>query len=730
VVLRIRHVAAISILLSSVFATAAATVMADSVSGTSGQGKRGAPAGQLAVYVVDEAGAPVAGAEVTGEVEVNRGPSASFCCSTESLGHTTTGADGRALIRSPPFTFRPVTITASRPGWPARAVSPALRIPGGEPRVTIVLGPLRPVAGRIEVGGDCPASFLQVRASPLDVKVPVDRDGRFAFAALPFWAHLDVSACGRHAGVALEGHGHGGPVILTVPAAGRRAHDYETPLAAPPRRGPSRRTIVGWPSPASVAPPSRIEVVPSCIPSSKELVVAGSFERVELEPSCRFFLAASSADRRGSGAASWTLVRPDGSTLALGETYLGRRPSIGTAVSLVERSADEIEIVDLATGQRQVERKVQGSAMGAGDAVVLAVPAPRVGSFEAVNLDIVARAGRRRVATGAGSYWTIGDHGAGGRALVYSLRKKGSDDQEVHAFELVAGTDHLIAADASSWRVWPREGGAGGGQSVFVQAADRLSLYDLASGASELVASAAAGWRLLGDNLLLKTADDNSGTLWTPAGLRALQFRWPHFPSCADVRPARISAEYLMFQCENNAVLVSARTGASRILAEGVRGPISEGIVPPIAGDWLAVEELWGRTLIVSFSGQPARAVGRGAPRWFSPDRRWLAIDGAMDEPPEHVTLAAIDNPALNISLDARGGSWAPDAQIFFYTGTKGGDGPLYAALPDEGRTITVEPRARSFRILRGGEVLVVVPPGGPRPAGVWRRRVSAPSAN
>jgi len=171
-------------------------------------------------------------------------------------------------------------------------------------------------------------------------------------------------------------------------------------------------------------------------------------------------------------------------------------------------------------------------------------------------------------------------------------------------------------------------------------------------------------------------------------------------------------------------VLADVVAGQARLLAEGVR--LSEYLPPPIAGDWLAIEETTGRALLLSLSeGRAPRAVGRGTPRAFSVNGRWLAIEAQA--PLARFDLVPVnDGPARSIGVDARGGRWAAaEESIFLYTGSGGADSapPLYAVSPDRpglGPWL-VEPRVVSFEPLPDGGALVVVPPGVDRAAGIWR---------
>jgi hypothetical protein len=117
-------------------------------SGSAEPGPRGRLAGRMAVLVLDESGAPIAGAKVSGSVQVQKGPTASFCCMPESFGNAVTGADGRAFLPRPPITSRPITVTAIRVGWPERAVAVGNGLLGGPTELTIVLSRRRVPAPR------------------------------------------------------------------------------------------------------------------------------------------------------------------------------------------------------------------------------------------------------------------------------------------------------------------------------------------------------------------------------------------------------------------------------------------------------------------------------------------------------------------------------------------------------------------------------------------------------
>jgi len=108
-------------------------------SGSAGSSGRARPAGRMAVRVIDESGAPIAGVKISGWVQVNPGPTASFCCTQESFGHAVTGADGRAFLPRPPITGRRINLTVNGDGWLEGTVPWRDGLIGGPTEVTMVL---------------------------------------------------------------------------------------------------------------------------------------------------------------------------------------------------------------------------------------------------------------------------------------------------------------------------------------------------------------------------------------------------------------------------------------------------------------------------------------------------------------------------------------------------------------------------------------------------------------
>jgi hypothetical protein len=144
-----RNQKVIAVLLLAVAASGAMAGCAGAVgSGSPGPSGRARPAGRMVVRVLDESGAPIAGAKISGWVQVNPGPTASFCCTQESFGHAVTGADGRAFLPRPPIINRSVNLTAIRDGWLEGTVPCGSGMLGGPTEVTMVLsrrlGPATP----------------------------------------------------------------------------------------------------------------------------------------------------------------------------------------------------------------------------------------------------------------------------------------------------------------------------------------------------------------------------------------------------------------------------------------------------------------------------------------------------------------------------------------------------------------------------------------------------------
>jgi hypothetical protein len=78
--------------------------------------------GDIAVLVTDESGTPLSGIEVTASHLVNPGPTDSFCCSHEPLGHAVTDRAGRAVLHHLPPACSELTVTPAAPGWRTVAV--------------------------------------------------------------------------------------------------------------------------------------------------------------------------------------------------------------------------------------------------------------------------------------------------------------------------------------------------------------------------------------------------------------------------------------------------------------------------------------------------------------------------------------------------------------------------------------------------------------------------------
>jgi len=170
------------------------------------------------VEVVDSKGAPLAGAEVEGLVDVNPGPTASTCCVEKRFATGQTSANGRVTLTFAPFTFRAFHFRASFRNWPPREVTTA-SVLGRGGVVRIALGPARDVRGRVALGLDCPLPpGLEVSASTPEARAKVAADGSFFFKSLAPWASISVYACNRGARFDLE-VGNDRPVVIALPRA-------------------------------------------------------------------------------------------------------------------------------------------------------------------------------------------------------------------------------------------------------------------------------------------------------------------------------------------------------------------------------------------------------------------------------------------------------------------------------------------------------------------------------
>jgi hypothetical protein len=660
--------------------------------------ERPAP-GELHVVVVDESGAPLSGVSVSGSYMKNPGPVASTCCFPESLGDELTDRNGVAVLEAPPFTFREVTVTANRKGWPARSVSLAFRNKDverdGWGRVVIRLGPARDIRGRVDMGPDCPAGFVEVRAAPPAANVPVDRNGQFVLRGLsPGNVAVGFSACGREAHAIVE-HGAVGPIVLGLPPREPGKWPFDGVLRA-----------MGAPSPAPRASSSPLP----CLQPSGELVAAGDFDSVLLDEHCRFVLAGKRTRVNRYDASSWTLVRPNGTKVPIGTSLRGT-PDIGERIVYLSVPRDDVtlEVVDFVSGKREVVEPSSSFLPAAGDAAVLARRAITQDGTQASELEIRWADGTRKKLPGPVVSWSlIRDR----TFLVYGVVPGKGSKRDVHLLELATRIDRVVEQGASGFQALED------GRALAIHAQDQVTVYDIEQNSRDVIPGSGYEWRVFGRDLALKIERDNSASLRSSKRTLPLSFRWPH-----DARERRIGDRYLFFGNEGHAVLVDTTTGAARALASGVN--VSDYALPPMFGDRIALSESSGRVLIASLTGAPLRAVGRGMPRAFSPDGRWLEI---VREVPNEITLAPVGDGQNPIALQGWGGTFAPDAPaLFFHTGGGAYDQPrpLYVTDAAAGHTVQLEPRVVSYAVLQGGEVLVVIPPGSRSPAGIYRRKVA-----
>lgn len=75
------------------------------------------PVKDFAALVTDAAGSPLPGVTVTVSQRVNPGPTDSFCCSDEPLGHAVTDRTGHAMLKGLPPACRELAVTAGAAGW-------------------------------------------------------------------------------------------------------------------------------------------------------------------------------------------------------------------------------------------------------------------------------------------------------------------------------------------------------------------------------------------------------------------------------------------------------------------------------------------------------------------------------------------------------------------------------------------------------------------------------------
>jgi len=672
---------------------------------TSHSGSSNAAVGRgddFVVRVVDEAGAALGGVAVTGKYETTPGPTASTCCREVGLGPVKTGSDGVARLARPPATLSPVTIVAERPGWPAQNATPASFGVAG--LITITLGPPREIRGQVAVPDDCPGGFLEVAASPSSVRAPVTPDGRFILPGMgPGPITIGVSACGRSVTAAADGGAHR-QVMLLLPPSGKRAR-YPTQATAQPR-----------PSPAELAPGDRAPGPLRCALGGGEPLIPGDFDLTAVDPDCRWVLARERVPAP-AGARSWQLARPGAAPLHLGglgadPPLVGRRIAVGEVLS--DRRA--VETVELASGSRHALGLYARVALAAGDVVVLySVPPSGGGPEPGAALELLSPDGRRRVlATRAAADWSLFEDGL---RLAYRTMAGGNQTSEAHVYDLAAGRDLTIAAPADG--VWS----FAGAREVVVRAGDGLVTVGADGTHRQPAAEPASAWQVLGPDLFVSRGARGSVTVRTGPGTVVIPFAW------GQQRPRlhRMGGRYLLLESDGDLVVVDRAAGDARLLAEGVR--LSTDVAPPVSGDRIAVQEMSGRTLVLSLSGRErARAVGRGTPRSFSPDGRWLAVEAASSA--AHIDLVPVDGGARAVAIPTRGGQWATAApSTFLYSATAGDDAapPLLAVDPDHATRRQVAPRAVSYRPLRDGDVLVVIPPqSGDRP-GIWRRGLAAP---
>jgi len=654
------------------------------------------PPGKLYVLVVDESGKPIAGASVTGDYRQDSTPMPSSCCYEESLGEQTTGRDGVAVLDAPPRTFLAYKITATRAGWPPGGVS--LGRYGGNPqmdawgRIVISLGPPREIRGRVDTGADCPPGFVQVTGGMPPVSALVDGAGQFVLRGLsPSAVSIGFSACGRNAGVRVEPRASS-PIVLALPPRKPGNWSFDVPSSSSPRA-------------TAAAPATRL----SCLQPSGDLLAAGDFDSMVLDEQCRFMLAGKRISDSRYGARNWTLVRPDGTKVPIGASAWGV-PQIGENVVYLSVPGDETraEIVDFVRGTRELLPPAN-FVPAAHDATVLARPAITGAGSQAHELEVRWYDGTRRKLRGPVDASSLVRNN---RSLFYGVVPGKRSAHDVHLLDLETRIDRVIATNVLQAL------GIDDGRALLIRENDQTIIYDIERNKRDVLRGSGSEWHVFGRDLALKTERDGSAWLRKSNATLPLPFRWPH-----DAHAHSLTEHYLFFGAESHAVLVDTTNGVPRALASGVT--VSEDTPPPMSGDSVALSETSGRVLVASLSGGPMRAVGRGVPRVFSPDGRWLMIVREMER---EITLAPVTGSEQPVTVSGWAGRFAPDLPALFIHGGNGASPdqpvPLYATYPALGRTLEIEPRVVDYAVLRGGEVLAVVPPGGARAPGIYRRVV------
>jgi hypothetical protein len=369
-----------------------------------------------------------------------------------------------------------------------------------------------------------------------------------------------------------------------------------------------------------------------------------------------------------------------------------------------------LEAVDFVRNEREVVFPPSHFLPAAGDTAVLSRQAVTQSGTQAYDLEIRWADGTRRKLPGpVGSWSLIRDK----KLLLYGVVPGKKSEQDIHLLDLTTRVDRIVAKGANGAH------GLEDGRALAIHSNDQVTVYDIDKNTRDVLQGSGYRWRVFGRDLALKTEKDHSALFRTPSRTLPLSFRWPY-----NARERRITDRYVFFGNEGHAVLVDTTTGAARSLASGVH--VNEHLPPVISGDSIALSESTGRVLIASLSGAPLRAIGRGMPRSFSPDGRWLQI---VRDVQYEITLAPVSGNENPIQLKGWGGTFAPDAHaLFFHTGMGAYNEPraIYVTDASAGRTIQLEPRILDYAVLQGGEVVVVIPPGSKKPPGIYRRKVPA----
>jgi len=259
------------------------------------------------LQVVDEAGRPAAGTEVTAVYYLAVDASGPFC-TEDLLGHERAGPDGQVRFRG-----LDVDQHGAHGDW---QVWLSVKAPGDSPAVLrwrggrVVAGGTRDVDGRMELPRDCQKEGLEVIASPLqpfngwcqlrppmestpEVRAPIAPDGRFRLTGLRHQGYfVTAEACGLTMKRVLE----------------PQAREIELEAPSVPTSGVAKLPRSTAPAPAS-----------ACLPFDRPAgqIAEAAGDQVQVSPGCA---AVAVVGKHGSDG--WSLVEPSGAVTSLGQCSL------------------------------------------------------------------------------------------------------------------------------------------------------------------------------------------------------------------------------------------------------------------------------------------------------------------------------------------------------------------------------------------------------------------------